>query len=79
MMKRKLTILGVCLVLAIIAVVFFKGEGANKKSGPTRSLLVTQDGKVIILPEPGGATFTVTMSKSNVSTNTPIPSTNLRK
>jgi len=71
-MKRKLTIGILCLLAAIVIVlVLFSNENERaKNSGAGQTMIVTQDGKLTVVPQSGNARFSVTMSQSNVVTNT---------
>ena len=77
-MKRRLTILGVCALVVLVAVIFFSsGNGGKQDAGTTRSLLITQDGKLTLVAQPDGyAKPTIIMNNPKPATNAASPATN---
>jgi len=77
-MKRKLVILGLFLFVVTIFVISSR-NGSKRATGTSQSLVVTQDGKVTLLPQPNQySTFVVVVDKSKDSTNAPSSTTNLK-
>jgi len=77
-MKRKLIILGLFLFVVVVFVVSSR-NGSRKVTGTSQNLVVTQDGRVTLLPQPDQyATWVVVVDKSRASTNTPSSTTNVK-
>jgi len=75
-MKRKLVILGLFLFVVTIFVISSRNS-SKRATGTSQSLVVTQDGKVTLLPQPNQySTFVVVVDKSKDSTNAPSSTTN---
>ena len=76
-MKRKLTILGLCALVALVAMLVFSRGDARKQSAPTtHSLVVTQGGKLTFQRDPAGyATMTVIANQPKPDTNAPAATT----
>jgi hypothetical protein len=70
-MKRKLIALAPCAVAALVVVLVFSGrDGRRRAVPPTQSLVVTQAGKLTLVPNPAGyATMTVVMDIPKPGTN----------
>jgi len=77
-MKRKLTILGVCILVALGTILAFSSKkGRGRTARMTHSLVVTQDGKVAVQLQPNErARMTVVMDRSKPDTNTSSSATN---
>ena len=71
-MKRKLTILGVCVLVALGTILAFSNKhGRGRTAGTTHSLVVTQDGKLAVQMQPNErAKMTVVVNWSTPNTNT---------
>ena len=77
-MKRKLAVLGLFIFVVTLFVVSSR-NGSRRVTGTSQSLVVTQDGRVTILPQPDQyATMVVVVDKSRASTNTPSSTTNVK-
>ena len=77
-MKRKIAILGLFIFVVTLFVVSSR-NGSRRVTGTSQSLVVTQDGKVTILPQPDQyATMVLVVERSKNSTNTPSSITNLK-
>jgi hypothetical protein len=77
-MKRKLTILGVCALVALGTILAFSNKkGRGRTAGTTQSLIITQDGKLTVQSQPNwSAKMTVVMDRSKPDTNTSSSATN---
>ena len=70
-MKRKLTILGACALVALgTLLVFSNKQGRGRTAGTTHSLVVTQDGKLAVQLQPNER------GKVTLLWNLPKPDTN---
>jgi hypothetical protein len=71
-MRRKLTILGVCALVALGTILAFSNKkGRGRTAGTTHSLVVTQDGKLAVQLQPNErAKMTVVVNWSTPPTNT---------
>ncbi len=77
-MKRKIAILGLFIFVVTLFVVSSR-NGSRRVTGTSQSLVVTQDGKVTILPQPDQyPTMVLVVERSKNSTNTPSSITNLK-
>jgi hypothetical protein len=69
-MKRKLTILGVCALVALGTILAFSNkQGRRRTAGTTYIPIITQDGKLTFQPQPNWR-MTVVMDRSKTDTNT---------
>lgn len=71
-MKRKLTILGVCALVALGTILAFSNkQGRGRTAGTTQSLIITQDGKLALQLQPNEhAKMTLVVDRSKPDTNT---------
>jgi len=77
-MKRKIAILGLFIFVVTLFVVSSR-NGSRRVTGTSQSLVVTQDGRVTILPQPDQyATMVVVVDKSKTSTNASSSTTNVK-
>jgi hypothetical protein len=68
-MKRKLTILVVCALVALGTILAFSNKkGRGRTAGTTQSLVITQDGKLAVQSQPNWR-MTVVMDRSKTNTN----------
>lgn len=67
-MKRKLTILGVCALVALGTILAFSNKQGRGTAGTTQSLIVTQDGKLAVQSQPNWR-MTVVMDRPKTNTN----------
>jgi len=68
-MKRKLTILGVCALVALGTILAFSNrKGRGRTAGTTQSLIITQDGNLVVQSQPNWR-MTVVMDRSKPDTN----------
>jgi hypothetical protein len=76
-MKRKLTILGVCALVALGTILAFSNKkGRGRTAGTTQSLVITQDGKLVVQSQPNWR-MTVVMDRSKTNTNDSSSATKL--
>jgi hypothetical protein len=74
-MKRNLTILGVCALVALGTILVFSSKrGGGRTAATTQSLVITQDGKLVVQSQPNWK-VTVVMDQSKTNTNTSSPAT----
>jgi hypothetical protein len=75
-MKRTLTILGVCALVALLTLLAFSGgKGQGRRAPTAQYLVVTQAGTLTLVPNPTGyATMTVVAHLPKPSTNAPAAS-----
>jgi len=77
-MKRKLAVLGLFIFVVTLFVVSIR-NASRRVTGTSQSLVVTQDGRVTILPQPDQyATMVVVVDKSKTSTNASSSTTNVK-
>jgi len=70
-MKRKLTTIGLCAVAGMVVVFAFSGR-ASRRAAPAHSQVVTQGGKLTLVPDPAGyAAMTLVVNVPKGSTNAP--------
>jgi hypothetical protein len=70
-MKRKLTTVGLCAVAGLAAIIAFSGQG-SKRAAPPHSLVVTQAGRLTLVPNPAGyAAMTLVVDMPKAGTNAP--------
>jgi hypothetical protein len=74
-MKRKLTILGVCALVALGTILAFLNKKGRGTAGATQSLIITQDGKLAVQSQPNWR-VTVVMDRSKTNTNASSSATN---
>ena len=68
-MRRKLAVVVVCIAAVVIVILLFSnGNGGGRNSSPGQTLVITQDGKVTLVPQHRDG-WSVTVSQSNVVTN----------
>ena len=71
-MKRNLTILGVCALVALGTILAFSNKkGRGGTAGTAQSLIITQDGKLALQLQPNEhARMTLVVDRSKPGTNT---------
>jgi hypothetical protein len=75
-MKRKLTILGVCALVALGTILAFSNKkGRGRTAGTTYIPVITQDGKLAVQSQPNWR-VTLVMDRSKTNTNASSSATN---
>jgi len=75
-MKRKLTIFGVCALVALGTILALSNkQGRGRTAGTTQSLIITQNGRLVVQSQPNWR-MTVVMDRSKTNTNASSSATN---